>query len=129
MAVSAPVPAAERPALLLRFLDVAMLIAAAPIMVLIGVPAVGYAVGAGAWIVLRGVALAVEHQAERMPVQQGIGLRLGFLLSRLFLLAIAVILVRKSGGRDAGLTALLVIVSAFTVEFFVSFLNRPRRSR
>jgi hypothetical protein len=114
---------------LLRYLDVALLVVAAPVMLLIGVPAAGYLIGAGAWIALRAVAVAVDHQARGMSVQQGVGLRLGFLLSRLFLLAIAVILVRKSDGRDPGLAALLVIVFAFTVEFFLSFLSRPRRSK
>ena len=37
----------------LRYVDVVLLIVAAPIMILIGVSGVGYAVGAGAWIGLR----------------------------------------------------------------------------
>ena len=41
---------------------------------------------------------------------------MGYMLGRLFLLALAVILVRKSDGQDAGLTALAVIVVAFTVQ-------------
>jgi hypothetical protein len=32
-----------------------------------------------------------------------------------------VILVRRSDGRDAGLTALIVVVVAFTIELFISF--------
>ena len=129
MAVTAPV-SSERPAALLRYLDVAVLVAAAPIMLLIGVSAVGYCVGAGAWIALRLGAAAVEHSAllVRNPRQE-ISLRLGFLLSRLFLLAIAVILVREDSGRDAGLTTLLVIVFAYTLSLAVGFLDRPRRSR
>ena len=38
-------------AALLRYFDVAVLVIAAPIMLLIGVPAGGYLLGAGAWIV------------------------------------------------------------------------------
>lgn len=98
-------------------------------MILIGVPATGYGIGAGAWIILRAVAVLVERQAQAMSVQQGIGLRLGFLLSRLFLLAIAVILVRKADGRDSGLTALLVIVFAYTLSMLVGLLDRPGRRR
>ena len=41
------------------------------------------------------------------------------------LLAIAVILVRNGSGRDAGLTALIVIVFAFTTQLVLSFLTRP----
>ena len=49
------------------------------------------------------------------------------MLSRLFLLAIAVIIARSQVGRDAGLTALVVIVVAFTVQLAVSATTRPRR--
>ena len=43
-------------------------------------------------------------------------LRLGYMLGRLFALALAVILVRNGASRDDGLTALVVIVFAFTVQ-------------
>jgi hypothetical protein len=46
---------------------------------------------------------------------------------RLFLLALAVILVRRGAGQDEGLAALLVIVFAFTIQLAISFANRPRR--
>jgi hypothetical protein len=49
------------------------------------------------------------------------------MLARLFLLAIAVILVRRSDGQDAGLTCLAVIVFAFTVWLAISFTDRPKR--
>jgi hypothetical protein len=112
----------------LSYLDVVVLVVAAPIMLLIGVPAVGYLVGAGVWIALRAAGVAVERAAVAAgDPQRETTLRLAYLLSRLFLLAIAVILVRNASGRDAGLTALLVIVFAFTVQLILSFLNRPRR--
>ena len=111
----------------LAYLDVVVLVVAAPIMLLIGVPAVGYLVGAGAWIVLRAVGIGVERGADTATDPRGAAaLRLGYLLGRLFLLAIAVILVRNGSGRDDGLTALLVIVFAFTTQLVLSVLNRPR---
>jgi hypothetical protein len=51
------------------------------------------------------------------------------MLGRLFLLALAIVLARNSGGRNDGLAALVVIVVAFTVQLAVSALNRPRGSR
>jgi len=110
----------------LTYLDVVVLVVAAPIMLLIGVPAVGYLVGAVAWIVLRAVGVAVDRAARAADdPRREAGLRLAYLLGRLFLLAIAVILVRNGAGRDDGLTALLVIVFAYTVQLVLSFLNRP----
>jgi hypothetical protein len=112
---------------LLRYFDVAILVVAAPIMLLIGVPADGYAIAAGAWILLRAAGVIVEHVAESMSqASQQIGLRLGFMLARLFLLAGAVILARQAYGRDAGLTALVVVVFAFTVQLVISPFFRPR---
>ena len=49
------------------------------------------------------------------------------MLGRLFLLALAVILVRKGEGADDGLAALLVIAFAYTIGLAISFANRPRR--
>src|SRR5436305_8361246 len=48
---------------LIRYLDVVLLVLAAPIMLLIGVPAVGYLVGAAAWIALRAVGEGVDRAA------------------------------------------------------------------
>jgi hypothetical protein len=112
--------------LLLRYFDVVLVVVAAPIMLLIGVSAVGYGVGAGTWIALRAAGEVVEGYAARVPqATQQISIRLGYLLGRLFGLAIAVILVRQGAGRDAGLTTLLVIVAAFTIQLALGFANRP----
>jgi len=117
-------------ATLLAYLDVVVLVVAAPIMLLIGVPAVGYLVGAGAWIALRAVGVLIDRAVSSLRDPRGeVSLRLGYLLGRLFLLAIAVIVVRNSAGRDDGLTALLVIVFAFTMQLVLSFLTRPRSGR
>jgi hypothetical protein len=112
---------------LLRYLDVVLVVVAAPILLLMGVSAVGYGVGAGAWIALRAVGVGVDRvvNATADPRRE-ISLRLAYMISRLFLLALAVILVRKGSGKDAALTALLVIVFAFTVQLTVSFIDRPR---
>jgi hypothetical protein len=126
--VAAPTPASNEGTLTaLSYLDVVVLVVAAPIMLLIGVPAVGYLVGAGAWIVLRAVGIVVERSADTVADPRAeVTLRLAYLMGRLFLLAIAVILVRNGAGRDDGLTALVVIVFAFTTQLILSVLTRPR---
>jgi hypothetical protein len=111
----------------LSFFDVVLLVVATPIMLLIGVPAAGYCVGAGAWIALRALGVGVEKAAaDTQVVNRQIGLRLGFMLGRLFALALAVILVRRADGQNAGLACLAVIVFAFTVSLATSALIRPR---
>jgi hypothetical protein len=127
--LSAPAPS-EAPAPVLAYLDVVVLAVATPIMLLIGVSPVGYLTGAGAWIALRAAGVGIDRAAGALKDPRSeITLRLAYLLGRLFLLAIAVILVRNASGRDAGLTALLVIVFAFTMQLLLSFLNRPRSRR
>jgi hypothetical protein len=111
----------------LRFFDVVLIAVAAPILLLIGVSAPGYLIAAGAWIVLRAIGVGVDRAARAArATNQQITLRMSYLMGRLFLLALVVILVRRSDGRGAGLAALLVIVVAFTIELFVSLANRPR---
>lgn len=112
--------------ILLRYFDVVLVLVAAPILLLIGVPSMGYLVSAGVWIALRAVGIAVDRYAGSLGGQAGeLTLRLVYLLGRLFLLALAVILVRQGGTRDDGLTALILIVFAFTTQLALSFLNRP----
>jgi hypothetical protein len=112
--------------LLLRYFDVVVLVVAAPVMIAIGVPADGYGIAAGAWIALRAVGVGVERAADSMHDQRSeISLRLGYMLGRLFTLAVVIILVRRDVSKDAGLTALAVIVFAFTVQLALSAINRP----
>lgn len=115
---------------LLGYLDVALVILGAPILLLIGASAVGYAAGAGAWIVLRAVGVGLDrYLAAGTDARREISLRLAYLLARVFLLALAIILVRRSDGKDAALTTLGVIVFAFTVQLVISFIHRPRAQR
>jgi hypothetical protein len=108
------------------YFDVIVLVVAAPIMLLIGVPASGYAIGAGAWIALRAANVGVERVTASLDPQRQIGLRLGFMLGRLFALAIAVIIARNADGRNAGITCLAVIVFAYTMSLAVSAVTRTR---
>jgi hypothetical protein len=111
----------------LGYMDLVLITLAAPIMLLIGVPAAGYCIGAGTWIALRAIGVGVERVAGATKEFNGqLVLRLGYMLGRLFTLAIVIILVRKSDGQDSGLAALAVIVFAFTVQLGLSAVTRPR---
>lgn len=112
---------------MLRYIDVVLVVVAAPILLLIGVPALGYLVGAGAWIVLRAVGVVVERRAAAIGnVSQELTVRLVYVLGRVFLLALTIVLVRRQAGKEDGLATLLVILFAFTIQLVVSVINRPR---
>lgn len=122
--------ASERPVFLLSYLDAVLVVLGAPIMIAIGVSATGYGIGGGAWIALRAAGVALDRiPALHADARTEISARLGYMLGRLFLLALAVVLARSDGGRAGGLTALIVIVVAFTVQLAVSAITRPRRAR
>jgi hypothetical protein len=112
----------------LRYIDVVLLVLAAPILLLIGVPAVGYGVAAGVWLALRVVEIGVNRYAAALGDQKWelIARQLAYPMVRIFILAITVILIRRDAGKAAGVTALIVVVFAFTVRFFMAFADRPR---
>ena len=112
----------EQPLTVLGYMDVVLVIVAAPIMLLMGVPVSGYAIAAGVWVALRALGVGVDRYANATPdANRQIGVRMGYMLGRLFTLAIVVILVRKSDGQDAGLTALAVISNEVPSLISISF--------
>lgn len=115
---------------LIAYLDVVLVVLAAPIVLLASGSAVGYGIGAGAWLALRAVGLGVERAAgQASDPRSQISIRMGYMLGRLFLLALAIVLARRDGGQSAGLTALVLVVVAFTVQLATSAISRPRRAR
>jgi hypothetical protein len=123
------VPADPRTPLTVKGLaDVVVLVLAAPVILVPGVPARAYLIAAVTWIVLRAVGVAADRIALALaPSGAEIGLRLAYMLGRLFALAIMVVLLRNTWGRSAALTALLVILVAFTIELTISAVYRPGR--
>jgi len=111
----------------LRYIDVILIAVAAPILLLIGVPASGYGIASGVWLALRVLGIAMDRYGATIgDPRRELTIRLAFTMTRIFVLAITVIVVRNNFGRDAGLTALTVVVVAFTINFFLSLGDRPR---
>jgi hypothetical protein len=117
----------QPPLPVLRYIDVVLVLLAAPVLLLIGVPALGYGVGGGAWIALRAIGAGVENLASRTgDAAREVTIRLLFGLGRVAVLALAIILVRRDAGRSDGLTTLLVVLVTFTIQFVIGVINRPR---
>lgn len=107
----------------LRYLDVALVLIAAPVALSLGAPALGYGIGAGAWIVQRILAHADRRwiRSATTPTTQ-LGLNLFEAFGRIWLLAGAIVLAGVAGGRADGLTAALVIFAAYSVAFATKVL-------
>ena len=113
------------PLLPLRWLDVILVILAAPFAILMGAPALGYLVGAAAWIVNRAIGTFVERKARAATdVRATVGLNLGALIARSWLVGLTILAVGLAGEREDGLTAAILVLAAFTIYFATSLLSR-----
>lgn len=112
--------------LLLRYLDVCLVAATAPFVLIGGMPIFGYLVGACAWLLTRaGVAFA-QDRARRAPgARLKAGLAVGSMMARVWLIVLAVILARFAGSKDDGVMAAALVLAAFTVYLVMSFVLRP----
>ena len=108
---------------LLRYLDVVLVVAALPFVALAGLPLLGYAVGAVAWIAQRAAGVALERRAARTTdVRHQVGLNLGGSLGRAWVVGGAILAVGLAGEREDGLTAAVLVAAAFTVYFGMSLI-------
>jgi len=111
---------------ILRYLDVVLVVVAAPAALALGAPTLGYAIGAGAWVAQRIIARADRHwisKASAPRTQLGVNLFEAF--GRIWLLAGAIVAAGVAGGRADGLTAALVIFAAYSVAFAVLVITGP----
>ena len=114
------------PLVLFRWLDVILVVLAAPFVILMGLPVLGYVVGAIAWIANRLIGMGVERVASRQDdVRRAVGLNLGVLIARSWLVGLTILAVGLAGDREDGLTAAVLLLAAFTLYFVTSLLLRP----
>ena len=114
--------------LAVRYFDLLLLAAALPVFIAADLPITGYAVVAAVWLRLarrRGL-----HRAPRGPRAEAgqparrDGLDRGHHAGRVWLLALAVLLVGLLDEREAGLAAALLSAVLFTVHFAGRFIAR-----
>jgi hypothetical protein len=111
---------------ILRYLDVVLIAVAAPVALALGAPVLGYAVGAGAWIVQRILAEVDRRWIAGAREPRRFGLNLVESFGRIWLLAGGIVLAGVVGGRADGLTAALLIFGAYSVAFAMRLVDgRP----
>jgi hypothetical protein len=116
--------------LLVRWLDVILVVATLPFVLLAGLPALGYCVGAAAWIAQRGIGVALENRARASgSMKTFTGVLLASTLGRAWLMALTILAVGLAGEREDGLTAAVLVLGAFTVYFVISLVLRPFEQR
>jgi len=116
------------PLVFVRYMDVLLVVLAAPFVILMGGPLLGYLAGGGAWIATRVLGVLVERYARGRDAKQQVGLTFGALMGRAWILGIVILVVGLAGEREDGLMAALLALVAFTV-YLATTLALPRTER
>jgi hypothetical protein len=108
-----------------RYLDVCLVLATGPFVLIGGLPLFGYLVGAFAWLLTRAGTAYVHERARRVgDPKLRAGLQVGGMMGRVWIAALAVVLARAAGGKADGIMAAALLLAAFTVYFVMSFVTR-----
>jgi hypothetical protein len=111
--------------LAIKNLDLVLLVLALPVFVAAGLPMAGYAAGAGAWLVQRGLQVLLNRRAAAADDPRTVvGITVGSMIGRGWLVALTIFAVGLSD-EDAGLAAAVLIIVLFTAYFTVSMIMRP----
>jgi hypothetical protein len=98
---------------------------ALPVFLLADLSLLGYAVGGGAWVVQKVIAMALQRRADasRDP-RTVVGLLMGGAILRGWLCAGVVLAVGLTADERAGLAATLLVLLLFTIYISVKFVER-----
>jgi uncharacterized membrane protein YkgB len=103
-----------------KYVDLVLLAAALAVFLVAGLPMLGFAVGAAAWLVQRGAQMLaagrVRAELKAGNRQKAMGIVAATTLGRVWLMATAVLLVGLAE-REAGLAAAVLVLALFTVSF------------
>jgi hypothetical protein len=110
---------------LLRYLDVCLVLATAPVVLIAGLPLFGYLVATAAWLLTRLGMTFIQERALRIgDPKLRAGLQVGSMMGRIWIIVLAILLARFVGGKDDGIMAAALLLAAFTVYFVMSFFTR-----
>ena len=122
MAASPDAPTSVR---VLKNVDVIALAVALVLFLIAGFPILGWIAGAGAWAVQRGInELAVRKAKSADDVRTRVGVLAGTMILRGWIVA-GVIVAVGVGDKDAGLSAAILFLLVFTLQFTMTMAMRP----
>lgn len=111
--------------ILLRYLDVCLVLATGPFVLVGGLPALGYVIGAFAWLLTRaGTELAHARARRARDARVKAGLHVAGMMGRIWLVALAILIARFAVGKDDAIMSAALELAAFTVYFLMSFVIR-----
>ncbi len=111
---------------ILRYLDIALVAVVVVVAVALGAPALGCAIGAGAWVLQRIVAAVDRRWVGRAATPRAqLGFNLFEAFGRIWLLAAAIVIAGVAGGRPDGLACAVIIFGAYSVAFAIRVMTGP----
>jgi len=111
---------------ILRYIDLLVLGLALPLFVLAGLPLLGYAAAAVAWLAQRAVnQLATSRARASDDPRTVVGLLAGSMIARGWLVAGTILAVGLAGAREDGLAAAILSIALFTIYFSAQMVVRP----
>ncbi len=109
-----------------KYVDLLVLAAALAVFLVAGLPMLGFAVGAAAWLLQRAVQMVTARRVKAELAagkrQKAMGIAAMTTLGRVWLMATAVLLVGLAE-REAGLAAAVLVAVLFTVSFAAQGLS------
>ena len=103
-----------------KYVDLVVLAAALAVFLLGGLPMLGFAAGAAAWLAQRGIqAIAGRRATAELAAgrrQRAMAIVASTTLGRVWLMALAVLLTGLAE-REAGLTSAILLAALFTISF------------
>jgi hypothetical protein len=120
----------------LRWLDLIVIVAAVPFVLISSLPSAGFAIGAGTWLAARLVVTHVERRAwSASDTRARAALHLTAILGRVWFIALGVLVARFAIGTPDGIAAAVTVLVAFTIELMMKLIVRgplvappPRRT-
>jgi hypothetical protein len=117
LSVSA-VASVERRSVPLQYLDIVVILIVAVPALALGAPALGFTVGAAAWILQRLASVRLDRRiSDVKDLRRRLGLGVTSSMLRVWMLAVTIMVVGVAGTRADGLAAALVIFGAFSLYF------------
>jgi len=111
--------------ILIRYFDLVLLVVALPVFLIGGLPMLGSAAGARAWLVQRGLQISLNRKAAAAAAPRvTVGIAAGSMIGRAWLVALTIFAAGLTD-EDAGLAAAVLVIVLFTAYFTVSMIMRP----
>jgi len=125
-AAAARFPLSRDPLTVMRHLDLVLLVVALPIFLVAGLPLLGWVVGAGVWLMWRGIATWADRRAASSNDPRVVaGYEAGGMIARGWIMGLALLVAGLALGSDVGLSAAVLDVFLFTIFFTFKVIARP----